>query len=58
MTQSSLWSARQDTPAEQAGGSALCRAGTDVYALGVVLYPIDAGQLPFQHDSALELHEP
>jgi WD40 repeat protein/tRNA A-37 threonylcarbamoyl transferase component Bud32 len=41
---------------EQAGGKrALVGPATDIYALGVMLYQLLTGQLPFQHDSTLEL---
>jgi WD40 repeat protein/tRNA A-37 threonylcarbamoyl transferase component Bud32 len=41
---------------EQAGGKrALVGPETDIYALGVVLYQLVTGQLPFRADSTLEL---
>src|SRR5262249_14693235 len=41
---------------EQAGGKrALVGPATDIHALGVMLYQLLTGQLPFQRDSTLEL---
>src|SRR5262249_11537721 len=42
-------------PEQASGKRALIGPATDIYALGVVLYQLLTGQLPFQHDSTLEL---
>jgi WD40 repeat protein len=42
-------------PEQASGKRALVGPGTDIYALGVMLYQLLTGQLPFQRDSVLEL---
>lgn len=42
-------------PEQACGKRALVGPGTDIYALGVILYQLITGQLPFQRDSTLEL---
>jgi WD40 repeat protein len=42
-------------PEQASGKRALVGPETDIYALGVVLYQLVTGQLPFQADSTLEL---
>jgi WD40 repeat protein len=42
-------------PEQASGKRALVGPATDIYALGVVLYQLVTGQLPFQRDSTLEL---
>jgi WD40 repeat protein/serine/threonine protein kinase len=42
-------------PEQASGKRALVGPATDIYALGVVLYQLLTGQLPFQNDSTLEL---
>jgi WD40 repeat protein len=42
-------------PEQATGKRALVGPATDIYALGVMLYQLLTGQLPFQRDSTLEL---
>jgi serine/threonine protein kinase len=43
------------SPERASGKRALVGPGTDIYALGVMLYQLLTGQLPFQRDTVLEL---
>jgi serine/threonine protein kinase len=43
------------SPEQASGKRALVGPATDIYALGVVLYQLITGQLPFERDSTLEL---